>query len=357
MQTQPNTIKKFSISIRRVPSSVNRNTLLKYFSAFGQIRNLKFKKNTRREHRSAATLDMKTEEGFLAVLRAKPHVIHGLEVVVQEKLSKGQIKAKNKKELCRKIYICNFPLSYTTGHLETLFEGIGRVSGVSINSKSGITNPMENYGFVTFESESDARKALDLGQVEAYDRNGECHVVRTKPFVSKKEVERQFEEMAKARKEGSMGSGEGFRRTSGGSGLSEAEGVKRLGEDLKVKNGEKKEPNLVESLGFGLGLLENRLGSSSLAKNAGFGLKRGSFQPTQKSTPSLIDIISPANKGIYPTRGSLGAQRTQKSEFFGAQNEKKFWPNDLPSMAFKRGSWPQEQVNNLRMLSNGSEIP
>lgn len=156
-----------AIFVGSIPSTKTSKDLRVYFSKFGEIKSLKYKKKPGKLSNNVAILKLKDQKAFDSIFESLPLVLDGTQLKVKEVL-KGSRLAKAEEDLAqRRVYVKNIPFGCEDTDLETVFKQYGDVELCYICKDKRKPEATTDYAFVTFKAQEGADKAKEAGIVFA----------------------------------------------------------------------------------------------------------------------------------------------------------------------------------------------
>lgn len=156
-----------AIFVGSIPSNLSSEDLRSYFSQFGEIKSLKYKKKPGRLSNNVAILKVKTQRTFDLIFRSTPLVLNGTRLKIREML-KGKDLAEAEEEISlRRVYIKNIPFGVEDDVLTSLFKSFGEVELCYVCKDKRKPGASTDYAFVTFKDADSAEKAKKQGVLDS----------------------------------------------------------------------------------------------------------------------------------------------------------------------------------------------
>lgn len=158
--------KPSAIFVGSIPSDTTSKELRAYFSTFGKIQSLKYKKKPGKLSNNVAILKIESKTTFDLIFRSQPLILKGTELKIREKLN-GFKLAKAEADIAnRRVYVKNIPLDMSDNELQSAFQRFGDVELCYICKDKRKLGAATDYAFVTFVDQLSADRAKDFGNLD-----------------------------------------------------------------------------------------------------------------------------------------------------------------------------------------------
>lgn len=179
-----------SIYISKLDECTTENTLISHFSKYGFINDIQLSKLPDGRCKGYAKIMTKDASAYRVILNSE-HVINGIKVKVEPFIEgEAEILAKDIQMVKRRVCVFGVPKNFDDKKFRAVFDyELGDVENAYVRRNKA---KKFNYGFVTFNTEETALKALAMKVVrirpgkKASRRSGDvCPTMQIKEFKSK----------------------------------------------------------------------------------------------------------------------------------------------------------------------------
>lgn len=172
---------KFEIFIGGLPSNTTKESLLEYFSQFGEITkcspqfwNKKASQSKISKCKGFGMITCKTKETYEKILDQKLHEFQDRKIECKEKLRKTKLAKYSENLVKRKVFISGLPSYISSEKLEEILtEEIGELE-IAYVIKHRKSKKSRGFGFVVFKDKEDKEKLLEKGYFIIKDRKVSC---------------------------------------------------------------------------------------------------------------------------------------------------------------------------------------
>lgn len=145
-----------NLFISNLPADLDNKSLYEIFSVFGEILSSKIVNDEKNVSRGYGYVHFaKDEDANIAIVKLNGAEIEGSVIKVEKFQSKSE---RPTPDVWTNLYVKQFPLTYTKEDLEKLFAPYGTVQSVHIEVDE--TGTSKGHGYVNFENNEDAKKAI-----------------------------------------------------------------------------------------------------------------------------------------------------------------------------------------------------
>lgn len=139
-------------------SSTSDNTLIEYFSSFGEVRN--FRRMYNKEQRESGYAFFEALPETTKRISSRPHLIGNGLVNCKVAASEDNINEVQRDEMERKLFVSNLPMNTSDVELYNLFAPLAPLTKAYMvrHRADGST---KNFGFVIFQKTHDLKKVLE----------------------------------------------------------------------------------------------------------------------------------------------------------------------------------------------------
>ena len=156
--------------VSSIPFNLSNETLLEYFSRFGEVEMFKIHKRRTENKKSTGLLKMVSTQSFTKVTACRRHTIGEYDIFVDEKLAKKELVLKNEDTARRRMYVTNLQLDTSGNDLIRLFSVFGEVEMAYTRVPTELQNSKVQknsiYGFVTFYDEKVTQKVIKMQAIK-----------------------------------------------------------------------------------------------------------------------------------------------------------------------------------------------